>query len=1343
VAELFGAPRRKPVILMALLGVLLGVSVYFVLRARRPSRPLLTTVADLEVVHPAVTVARAEVRGARRLTAGDSVSTSDEGLARVRNDDGSVVLIDRRTRLAVRASTTRLETGRIFVQGVVGARHEIEVGDVVALVKGADVGVEQNGAHARIYCARDEIMVRDRAGEHRVRSGETARLDAGKVTVEPEKAFDDWTGGMAAPWAAGGQPRRALGELWGIGEGAEAGAAGSPLTIRSHDVAAKILGEVAQTKVTTTFFNGGSAAVAGDFRMALPDRALVSRFAYAERDGSLTEGAIAVARDARSGRFPSTAALEWAGDGWVRGHLPMIASGATVTVVIEYTQWLMPAPLGKSELVEYRYPLSGAGEPPLIGEFSAKIDVRGSALSISASSGAVVDGTSVVMRRSDFRAAADLVVDVELPSYAKPARLYVAPAQGDPRGDTVWLRTELPPAPADQGVTLAIVVDASASVDSALFGTARAVVAAILNGLGPRDRALLLAADQTARPLGSDAMGPVDAARRKALLEALDRVSPGGATDLGRALEAGADALPEDAPGGMVVYVGDGWPTLGDPSVANIQARLDRRRAGAPRLGAVAVGPVANRPLLAALTESSGPLLEVADASEAARAAVRLMVEALRPTYSDVDVELEPFAERIYPRAARALLAGATVSTVARVPRGKRPTELKLSWRAADGRHEEVRPLVQLSLPVADDVRRRWAKARYDDVLLTGKGKEAAIDVAFRAGLLTPWTAFSTSASSAFQASRMETRILDLSQVLAATYAAPLSGAGALAGVPDDAEGTEVDDTEVLKAAVAEATRRTIDAARVALRACRDARAALRPELEGSLRVELFVDGEGHVKRLKVSPLSHTIDDAALTSCIKVVLGGLDYPACGIDGEVRVEHQIVLPVAVVPQQRKCSDLSRVPMPLRRGIWRARLDSGEPAEAYVVAKARCELRTWTDRRALLELVLDARRGGLERLAVADQLALVGEADAAEFLRRETVRRAASPAELREIREHLLGNESYPAGTFERQYATATTSAARLAVVRRFLEVAPHDARLRRRLIALLGESPDHTALFAEVRRVREDPFADAALLADAAEALHRAGNDAEARRTFGELTERAPADPWARAFLGDRLRNVGWFDDAIATGEALELLAPDEPSATLRLALAHEGAGRVDIARRMLLRLAQTGGRTGDAAFGQLANELSAILLDRALGTTKDAGDKKRLRSSLLELALTYADSMLVVRTPASDVPVQARLVPPAGSERAEREATTLALGLGIYTMPFDPSADRGSTLVLERRKGAVPEAATKVRVHALVPRAAGEVPSVATVDVELPVDGKTVEVKGERLVPATLSDRDR
>ena len=46
-----------------------------------------------------------------------------------------------------------------------------------------------------------------------VRAGFTATVDGGKIKVAPEKSFDDWTGGMAAPWSVSGPPRRAVGEL--------------------------------------------------------------------------------------------------------------------------------------------------------------------------------------------------------------------------------------------------------------------------------------------------------------------------------------------------------------------------------------------------------------------------------------------------------------------------------------------------------------------------------------------------------------------------------------------------------------------------------------------------------------------------------------------------------------------------------------------------------------------------------------------------------------------------------------------------------------------------------------------------------------------------------------------------------------------------------------------------------------------------------------------------------------------------------------------------------------------------------------------------------------------------
>ena len=112
----------------------------------------------------------------------------------------------------------------------------------------------------------------------------------------------------------------------------------------------------------------------------------------------------------------------------------------------------------------------------------------------------------------------------------------------------------------------------------------------------------------------------------------------------------------------MVVYVGDGRPTVGESTAQDIRRRLQRRAGGMPRLGAVAVGQGADRWMLAQLVAGAGPVFEVVDRPDAARVGAELVSDALEPTLRDVDVDLGPTVDRIYPREARAALAGSTVT---------------------------------------------------------------------------------------------------------------------------------------------------------------------------------------------------------------------------------------------------------------------------------------------------------------------------------------------------------------------------------------------------------------------------------------------------------------------------------------------------------------------------------------------------------------------------------------------------------------------------------------------------------------------------------------------------------
>lgn len=1321
-----------PLPIVGLLFALAGALILFGRTTHESKGAVSATLADLKPVHAGVTVDGQSVLWLRRVALDDKLVTDADGRARLRLDDGTSAVLDRNTRLVITAKGFRLEQGRAHVTSPTGAHPVIELGGLTVLSSGGSAGLELRGEKISVFSADSELTVRGPDGkEAQVDAGETARLNQGAVKVSPERAYDDWTHGLARPWAARGAPRRAVGELWGSVEGSTepAGSAGSPLTIRSHSVNAKIDRELAHTTCETVFFNAGSGNVSGDFRIALPPGALVSAFTV-ERGGSRQSAQIALAARAKQELASSGGVLEWAGDGWLRGTLPGIASGEELKVEIQYVEWLSPRKVGEGQLVQYRYPLVGDGEAPLIGDFVARVDASPSApTAVAAGYGATSEGGVVTVHRSDFRPSADLVVDVETRRKQDRARLYVAPPSWDDpeAGSAVMLRAELPPADVKDGVTLAIVMDTSGSIEPALLDAERALVEALLAGLGARDRAVVLASDQGSRAVGPAALGPVDAARRKEISAALSKLSSGGASDVGRALEAAADLLPADAPAGMVVYVGDGWPTLGDTTPDAIAARLSRREQGAPRLGAIAVGPLANRRLLSALTRGTGPLYEIADSEDAARIAVDLMSDALRPALASVEVDLGAEVDQVYPRTPRAIAAGETLTAVGRV-RGELPKFVTIRYRDAHGAHEERRPVDVLRAEDPSELRRRWATERVEEIVLSGKGREAATDVALKAGLVTPWTALRIGGSGEYVARAFETRVLDLSSDGASLVGPVLATAGDLTGTLS-AFDDESASAESMGEALEQAAGRLLEGAAASVRACRDSRAALRPELSGALDVAFTIDGDGLPHDVVVKGATPSADDEALNRCVKMVLEGLRFPS-GAAGRVKVSRLIQLPPA--PQSlgaRRCSDVSRLPMPLRRGAWWTRLTQNEPTSVYVQAKRQCELGTWTDRRALLELMLVYQPDGVARVGLAERLALLGEPDAAALLRREAVRRVRTPEELAGVRRALLGSERYPGTVFEERYKAAGNDQDRLVVVRRFLELAPHDSRLRRQLLTLL-EALNRPAEVVELaRQLRSDPFADALLLADAAAALHRVGNDWEAHRTFGELSERAPKDPWVRGLLGDRLRAQGWFDDATEAYATLEQLVPDDARASLRSALAHAGAGRLDIAERLLTRVARTGGRGGDGDFGELARQLGRILAQAALtSSTRKPSDEEatRLRRLAGDLAQAEANTILLVQAEAGAPELKVRMAG-QGADKTQREPDIAASSLGLYL--FRTSASEPPQELLERLSVSGPSALPpsrplKLRIDALAP--GGDASSLATRELTLPGDGKVV-----------------
>ncbi len=583
--------------------------------------------------------------------------------------------------------------------------------------------------------------------------------------------------------------------------------------------------------------------------------------------------------------------------------------------------------------------MASDGEPPLVGELDARVrSTPAQASFVSASAGATVIGRRVELHRGDVRPTGDLVVETT-PSvvHAGRARAYVA--LGDQGRRSVRARAHRSARGADPGIALALVVDTSLSAGVSSLETERAVVDAVLEGLGPNDSLVVLAADQTVRARRATVASARHARAPDAVRKGLAGLHAGGASNLAVALEQAADVL--DAPGpahagaGMVVYLGDGRASIGEATARDIRRRLGRRDGGVPRMGAVAVGHGADRWLLAQLVAGSGPVYEAHDRADAARVGAAIVADALEPTLRDVDLDLGPSIDRVYPREARAALAGSTVTVTGRL-RGNMPDH------------------VDVSVPARGRARRRGAAARRRWAARRG-GRRAALGAAHgsrrwppvatgsslrsrsrrRSRLLTPWTGwfFSDDASS----SPFEQRLLDLSPTFDAAFAARVEPAprpsSLLLEPPHDFTG----DASLGEASVI-AAERAIEEAVAHLQACRDARAAVRPDVTGSLRVDMSVDPNGHASDVRVSATSARDDDPVLDRCAKGVVAAVTFFASGV--RIHVTHDITLPPARTPRRTQCSVASQLPLPVRRGIWRSRLaGSHGPERAPATSRPR--------------------------------------------------------------------------------------------------------------------------------------------------------------------------------------------------------------------------------------------------------------------------------------------------------------------------------------------------------------------------------------------------------------------
>lgn len=1205
--------------------------------------PPAATVGLVQPVRGAVTLTRAghdtTARAPARVETGATVVTPDGARATFTHDAGPWFLLDRSTRISATLTGVSVESGRVFVDARVDEGLDVTTpGGTVSVQNGA-MAVQVSAERTEVYCASGEVVYRAAGGEGRVAQGETLVLTADSAQVAPAALWDDWTGGLADPSPRPPPEAGYIGQLSGR-RLEERGVARRPLSMRSHEVQVTLEGELARTEVVQTFFNGYDDALEAEYRLRLPEGAVVEAFEVDQGAGFVPSAVqqLPMGEGFAPPYVPAempVARLSYDGPQRVRARVYPINPGAVVRVKVAYTEWLTR----NGDTRTYVYPMRTEGQPPMVGELHLSVDLgAASGAQTRAGMGALTNAGRVVLRRSDFRPRADFTLDIldpaETTEAAQAPHVYsyrvqtneVDPVTGQRAAQDTFVAVDLPthelaPSAEDVPLSLVLLVDTSGGTEPEELELARGVVEHVLQQLAPTDRVALRFGDLVTRAPEGDAaaIGAATPEHGERLLAALGTVQLGGATDLGTMLRGAASVL-EGAPRAAVLYLGDGRPTTGALDATSIRTALDTLPR-APRFFALGLGDDANVDLLrAVMGESAARSVHARD--ELAAAVLATLSDAARPMLRGVEVDLGEGVERVYPRgrlsvpdSGRLRLFGRLLDEV--------PTQVRVRGSRDGVDFDQTLQLSATSVS-APDIRRRWASARLNELLDEDAGREALVAIGLEYDLLTPWTSLVVAGGKGEPYGLVpdfDVNPLDYSFQLggrapsvpvadegwrrrapASAAPAPTEQAAERTWVPRVSAGSSADSEPPVTGDGGYAQAAVGRALRLGARgpnACYERKLLVRPDLQGSVTVDVTVDGSGAVQSATL--LNSTLDESDVDLCVVQEVRGLRFPSTE-GGSIRVQHTFVFnaPDRAIGTRRTCSDASQQDLAVRRNLWRERLAASAGVagamSVYREALGQCELGDFRARRVLLNMML-AHVGG-QRVQLA--ASFPADSAAGSYLRAAVLRSLGSAYQVATARRLLgLDDTNIDWSVFDRLYRRAGNPAAKLRLVRRWLEIAPDEMDLRLRLLQLLEETDN----LPEARRLawalRADPLADAAVRTAVGEFWLRQERPAEARRVFSEIVERAPLDPWARRRLGDLYRAHAWPDDAYREYRALGQLRQGDDEVFLLLARAAADAGRVDEALRLEQRVAEAAdgdAQEGDAAVAQAWTRVRLALL---------------------------------------------------------------------------------------------------------------------------------------------------
>jgi predicted Zn-dependent protease len=536
-----------------------------------------------------------------------------------------------------------------------------------------------------------------------------------------------------------------------------------PLTVGYHKVSVDVRDQIARTTIEESFVNHTSSQLEGVFHFPLPQDASISGFGMWIGDQLVDADVVEKQRAReiyeqimREKRDPGL--LEWTGGNIFKARVWPIFANSEKRIKITYTQ-VLPLKDGRyrysyalqSEMLQ-QYPLRELSMDVKVHSATPLKSVTSPTHSVRADK--TEHSAHLEFSAQEHTPTKDFEVVVETAD--KVPEVVVVPHR---RGsDGYFLVQVTPPAAAaaerdlvaDGGpLQLLLVCDTSASIDSGQRAAQRAVAAALLEALTPKDTFNLACCDVNAdwafdKPQPAT---PENIGKAEGMLAG--RVSLGW-TDLDRAFDS---AIKQAGPKAHVVYLGDGVVTTGD---ANPQAFAQRLKAMYQASGssatfhAVALGSAFEPGVLKAIGSlGGGSTRRVTGEQGPAAVALELLGEMTGPPVRDLKVEFTGWkTARVYPEVLPNLVPGTQQILIGRyLPEGQDQQGEVIVSGVQDGKEIKYSAKAVLKDAEAGNsfIPRLWARMHLDKLLELPQSdaiKDDVIALSEEYNIITPYTSF-------------------------------------------------------------------------------------------------------------------------------------------------------------------------------------------------------------------------------------------------------------------------------------------------------------------------------------------------------------------------------------------------------------------------------------------------------------------------------------------------------------------------------------------------------------------------------------------------------------------------